>query len=249
MENKIICFINIPSKEEKEKEESGLLHCFVQNKNINKAAYNNAFCNMFLYVAPNDLKYEQIFGKDAKNFLFISPKVVKHVAKLDEAPEKWNILLVHDSVQLKDILSVCTPETLILYHQKPEDAESTLKGNKTKYKFAVKGCHEPYDKYVLLWEIAKIWEQKQDGNWGFEQDKFDAAFKKIEEGLINARLEAVLEFLHGCLIKEPENFEKLSNEGINTEGLPMLKGKPNEDTSYIESLSDLRRELLKQVLP
>ena len=60
-------------------------------------------------------------------------------------------------------------------------------------------------------------------------------------------LEAVLEFLHGCLDKEPgeSDYKKLTEVGIDA-NLPELKGEPYSE-KYFESLEDLRDKLFDKI--
>jgi hypothetical protein len=63
------------------------------------------------------------------------------------------------------------------------------------------------------------------------------------------KLNAALEFLHGCLVKNAENadYQKLKDTEIDISNLPKLKGEPLSE-EYTKSLSDLRDDLLKKIL-
>jgi len=70
--------------------------------------------------------------------------------------------------------------------------------------------------------------------------------ERIIKEVFKSNFEAILEFLHNCLVEKPKNFKNLEDEKIKTDGLPELKGNPNEP-DYITSLTNLRDELLKRV--
>ena len=238
MENRIICFVDNSSDRGK-----GLFHCFVQNSKIGSDAYTNMFCRTFLYEADED-DFLPVLGQNGNNFLFISPQEVKLVATLCEAPQEWKMLLVHDSVQTSDVVQVFTPETLILFHRQPEDAKETLTQNIGKYKCAVQSEHEPGGKYAHLFEIARIW---RTDTGDFDKKEFDAVFRKIANALYRAKLEAVFEFLYGCLEYAPTNeqWEKLREcTGVDINDAFKFKGDIHSE-EYVQCLAKLRDHLFE----
>ena len=246
MERKIICFIK------NEMNQKGIFHCFRHGGNILDADIN-PFCNSFLYeeFEEGDKILNIILGKEGgKNYLFISSQGVELVSTFADRPTEWDMLWVHDSVSMADVFKDCPPEalkdSLILYHRQPDDAEKTLTENVGKYKFAIRSLHEPFGKYVLLYEIARIW--KSDNS--FDKKEYEAVFRKISNELFNAKLEAVLKFLHICLNKAPEQKdydELLAEANIKSQSdLPALYGNLL-DVEYVESLTVLRDHLFEKV--
>lgn len=61
-------------------------------------------------------------------------------------------------------------------------------------------------------------------------------------------LEPVLEFLHGCLVKQPEkeDYEKLQEAGIDPDKLKNKITVERSDSSYDNALTALRKELLNE---
>jgi len=239
MSTKIICFIDNSKESTK-----GIFHCFGQNEETS----TNEFCKTFLYKV-GEFSFKPILGCNNQNYLFISSNETKLVTKLEQAPSEWAVLLVHDSVKVAEIVSLLTSDTLILYHGKPENAKTDLMKYRDRYKYAIRSVHEKWGKYALLFEITQIWREN-DGSWGFDKTEFDRVIGKIADELYNGELEAILAFLHGCLMNSPstEEYQKLEDIGINTK---MLSTKLTGDCitpEYETSLATLRDELLKLVL-
>jgi len=245
MNNKIICFIN---NDGYDVVENGICRCFSQKDNFS----SNEFCKEHLFELNQrgDEIVRLILGQNGNNFLFISYIGAEFVSVLSDAPEGWKILLVHDSVSVAQILDdISTPDTLILYHRKPVDAEIIFDGidkkkNEGKYKRAIKSIHEPSGKYALLFEIARIWNPATKS---FDKNEFEIVFKKIKNELYNAKLETTLEFLHGCLEKNPEQsvYYKLKIVGIEEDNLKNKITVGRNHANYNKQLSDLRDELLE----
>ena len=240
MESKIIFFIDNDIEKVK-----GIFKCFVCDRNIGLEVYENEFCKTFLFNAvERDSNIQPILGQNGNNFLFISSRAVKLVSSLNEAPQDWNMLLVHDSVPVADVVPVFTPDTLVLYHRQPADAEKTLAKHRGKYNRAIKSMHEAGGEYALLFDIARIW---RPDTGDFTPREFDTVFKKIAKELYNAKLESILEFLHDCLEYAPSDneWEKLKEyTGIDVSDELKLKGDVGSE-EYIQCLARLRNHLFE----
>jgi hypothetical protein len=243
MERKIICFIDNTTMPEK-----GIYHCFGQNED----AKTNKFCETFLFKVEED-SLNPILTESNK-FLFISPQEVKLTSTLENPPNEWKILLVHDKVSMETVIPMFTSDTLVLYHSDPTDAIHTLNSNRNLYKYALKSLHEPKGKYASLYKIAKIWKQNESNQWGFDKFEFDTVFNEIVKELINVPLECSLEFLHFLLEKKPKleskEIQKLKEAGIDvlsweSQSFQSLKDKPTDDN---ESFEKFRNELLAKVI-
>lgn len=257
MNNQIICFVDNRNGNS----DRGLFHCFSQKSE----EFAKPFCEEFLFKTDrNEKEFDSILGREGKNYLFISSRSVKLVSSLDDAPSEWNMLWVHDSVQVSEIKSLFTSDTLVLYHNEPCTAKVALADLKTagKIKDCKQGMHEPEPEgapnyYPLLYKIAEIWQDPKvevNQNVIFKDGEFERIFKEIKETIFPEKiekLEVVLSFLHCCLEAEPteDDYKELENIGINAkeyEGCK-LKGKRYED-AYIDSLKEIRNTLLGKIL-
>ena len=253
MENKIICFVNVESDIE------GL------RKSFGDTYTQTPFCEKFLFNIDENGGYTAVIGDPEKTFLAISPKGVSFVHDLNNPPE-WNLLLIHDSISVKNLsenYNILTGDTIVLYHlrashkldniEKDVDGEELQKlKEKGQIKAYTRGMHEPVNIdrcYPLIYEIAKSWVLQEDGKYGFDVDKYQIALKKLEKSIFDEKSEITLRFLHDCLEKKPEDadYNKLKGVGIDISNLPKLEGNLYNE-KYFTSLGKLRDELLKIVI-
>lgn len=244
MKNKIICFIDNSTNPDK-----GIYYCFKDNKGNN--VEHNEFCKTFLFNNTEEDSLNPILTKSRNQYLFITPHEIKLTSVLDEAPQAWDMLLVHDSIEVAEIIDLCTSDTLILYHRMPQNAEQDLVTYKGKYKYAIKSEHTAKGKYSLLFKIAKQWKYKEDGNWGFDKVEYNTIFNEIVKELINLPLEYSLEFLHTLLEEKPkcesERIKKMKEVGFDIsswDSYKSLKDKPTDDNESFKAFSN---ELLSMV--
>jgi hypothetical protein len=247
---KIVCFIdNHEIKNFKnnssERNYTGLIRAFGTDY------LDNIFCNTFLYKQEGST-LKTIFNATTK-FLLLSENSILLKEKV-EVNDLWDILFVHDSVSVNELLSsypqTFTNKTIVLYHKNAthrENDEVILKNLKQTYQILhyVKGQHENdiMQYYTLLSWLADSYNNAT----GFVTNKYNVALAKITDALYKEKLEIILEFLHGCLEKMPQNtdYQKLQEADIDISTLQPLIGKPYEK-EYLGSLSILRDELLKR---
>lgn len=184
---KIICIV----KNDSNRASEGLRHAFHEE--------TNEFIKKNFYIDSRNFSSE--FGNNTANkFLLIKQDSVKPMNGSQINSEAWDILLVCDNVDLKDIKEIpFTGETLVMYHNDPTDAKKTFEDLQKEQK--IRKCkqgahvHDPDQGYTLLLELTKAWK---DNN--FVHQEYNQAKEKLIKWFgLNEKLNAALELLHGSL--------------------------------------------------
>jgi hypothetical protein len=252
--SKIICFVDNRKKSNGEFDDSQGLYIVFEEKT---PLGENAFFKTFIANRDENGNWHRILGEDGKNILLFSKeKGVRYVSEIN-ADDNWNMLWVHDSISVNNLLKQIknlSPDTLLLYHSKPVNAEAEAEElcKAGKIKIHKKGQHgkDNNQHYIHLYNIIQIW-QKDDANPNgkFDSTEFDKVFKEIYDKIFPNKLESILTFLHDYHdnLKTPDSadYSILEKAEIDVSDLRILKGREIYSEEWVTSLSILRDKLLE----
>jgi hypothetical protein len=186
--------------------ENGLIKCFKKS--------NSEIIQSLLYKYSMDDNRKEtmeiVLGADnhSKCIYFINnqnPTLGKVSASL-----KWDLLLVHDSVELDKYPDAWFNEnTLVIYHTTPENTNAFLTKKKEagKLKELKQGMHEYGDDKGYP-RLLKVFESIENGV--LNQKKYSTAHRSIINWFeIHDKLEAGLKFLHNCLDQRFDNIPRI----------------------------------------
>jgi hypothetical protein len=243
MEKRIIFFVDNSTDRTK-----GLYRCFGQREDL-----INQFCQTYLFSSdPNDTTRLQPIINDTNQCLFISEKDVKaySLAEGKQGPlDNWRILLIHDSVTMANAAEFFSNDTYIVYHRKPDDAETFLRANPSTFYRCIKSVHELSGKYPLIYKITEIFKNESPP---FDNSEFEKVFEEILSSLFNTKLDSILELLHLLLVgKKPTNenkiIGKLINEGIDLSQNTLYEKVANIPMNNIDSFKTFCVDILKDI--
>lgn len=153
--------------------------------NLDKTEKNKGIYKLFSTIQNNDFVKKYFYSTDAcrvttnhftEKFLGITKNEVKLSNKAKDIKNS-DIILIDDNTSLDDCRDLFNPDTLVLYHSKPEWADDYFKVNKNNIKKAKKDFHERYAKgYMKLMELAEAFESESNS---FNNSEYENIIKQI----------------------------------------------------------------------
>lgn len=152
-------------------------------------------------------------------------------------------LIVYDDINcIEEIMTKITDNSkvYILHHSKPEEVFLTNIETQLKDKGCVVKRTKKQHNHDEYWLIQKIDDYGVKTDNRFELEKVFDKLKGMLSG--NVKLNAALEFLHECLIKEIDSSILTSKNQFNLEDNVSVNGKNKKLKEWIDALDNKKEE-------